>query len=198
MWRPRATMGKSYTGTLRLACHGRSCTRTTRQSGVWRRSPWRTARHWQRRWTVKLWQPGSHRLLATLAGHTSGVWSIALSGDNQLLASSSLDGTVNVWDVETGILRQTLRRARRYERLDITGLTGITEAQRAAWSAWAPPSAAYSGALAGQLGRRSSPPLVMLRVTLRTRRRPMLGSMPLARPATPCPGWPRREREETL
>jgi WD40 repeat protein len=60
------------------------------------------------------------------------VWGLALSADGQLLASGSFDGTVKLWDPNTGTNLRTLRAERRYERMDITGLTGITDAQRTA------------------------------------------------------------------
>ena len=82
--------------------------------------------------TVRLWEAGSGRPLATLQGHTSGVRALALSGDGRLLASGSEDGTVKLWAAGSGACLRTLRSDRRYERLDITGLTGVTEAQHAA------------------------------------------------------------------
>jgi WD40 repeat protein len=64
--------------------------------------------------------------------HTSGVWGVALTADAQLVACGSFDGTVRLWEANTGTSLRILRPERRYEHLDITGLTGITAAQRAA------------------------------------------------------------------
>ena len=74
-------------------------------------------------------RPGG-RLLATLEGHTGGVWGVVLSADGRLLASGSFDGTVRLWEASSGAHLHTLRSDRRYERVDITGLTGVTAAQR--------------------------------------------------------------------
>jgi WD40 repeat protein len=47
-----------------------------------------------------------------------------------VLASSSADGTIKLWQVETGQCVKTLRIDRPYEGMNITELTGITDAQR--------------------------------------------------------------------
>ncbi len=56
---------------------------------------------------------------------------MALSADGRLVASGSLDGTVRLWESQSGASLRTLRAERRYERMDISGLTGITQAQHA-------------------------------------------------------------------
>jgi WD40 repeat protein len=82
--------------------------------------------------TVRLWGASTGEPIATLQGHTGGVWGLALSADCHLLASGSEDGTVRLWDASGFTCLQVLRSARRYESVDITGLSGITAAQRAA------------------------------------------------------------------
>ena len=52
--------------------------------------------------------------------------------DGQILASGGREGTVKIWETNSGVCLRTLRPDRRYERVDITGLTGINEAQRQA------------------------------------------------------------------
>ena len=47
--------------------------------------------------------------IATLSGHTDGIFSVALSPDGTTLASSSVDGTVKLWDVATKTNTATLR-----------------------------------------------------------------------------------------
>ncbi|MEM7132055.1 MAG: hypothetical protein AAF702_37445 [Chloroflexota bacterium] len=49
-----------------------------------------------------------------------------------MLASSSEDETIRIWDVHHGACLHTLRADRPYERMNISGVTGITESQRAA------------------------------------------------------------------
>lgn len=73
--------------------------------------------------------------MTTFARGGGQVWSVAFSHDNRLLASGDDDGTLVVWDVETGACRQVLRSDRPYERMNIHGLRGVTEAQRASLKA---------------------------------------------------------------
>jgi len=68
--------------------------------------------------------------IARLTGHDGPVHNVAVSPDDSLIASSGQDGTVMLWDSESGAHRATLRSDRRYERMDITGLTGLSEVQK--------------------------------------------------------------------
>ena len=74
--------------------------------------------------TVKLWDVAARRLIARLTGHDGSVNDVALNPEGSLIASSGQDGTVMLWDPESGAHLATLRRDRRYERMDISGLTG--------------------------------------------------------------------------
>ena len=49
--------------------------------------------------TVKVWEVGSWREVATLRGHQDCVSSVSFSPDGNFLASGSLDTTVKVWEV---------------------------------------------------------------------------------------------------
>ena len=51
--------------------------------------------------TVRLWNPDTGDLQATLRGHRSSVLSVAFNPVNDQLASASLDGTVRLWNSAT-------------------------------------------------------------------------------------------------
>src|SRR5579885_3496598 len=48
---------------------------------------------------VKLWDAGSGKLLASLAGHDDAIAGLAFSPDGKTLASASYDNTLKLWNV---------------------------------------------------------------------------------------------------
>jgi WD40 repeat protein len=48
-------------------------------------------------------------LLRTLKGHSGAIWSVAISPNDQLLASGSQDTTLKIWNLHTGELLHTLK-----------------------------------------------------------------------------------------
>ena len=49
---------------------------------------------------VRLWDPGTGRLLGTLAGHGNWVMHVSYAPDGKHLASGSSDRTVRLWSLE--------------------------------------------------------------------------------------------------
>ena len=63
--------------------------------------------------------------------HEGTVQALKVNPDGSTLASCGEDGTIMLWNVQSGEHRRTLRRDRPYERLNITGIQGLTQAQLA-------------------------------------------------------------------
>ena len=70
-------------------------------------------------------------ILKSLHGHASGLTSLIASPDGETIASSSADGTIRLWNLNTGTCRAILEPPRPYAGMNISGATGITPAQRA-------------------------------------------------------------------
>jgi WD40 repeat protein len=59
--------------------------------------------------TIKIWDVTTGKVLNTLKGHESSVWSVEFSPDGKKLASGSEDKTIKIWDVTTGKVLNTLK-----------------------------------------------------------------------------------------
>jgi WD40 repeat protein len=56
---------------------------------------------------------------------------VTFSPHDNLLASCSDDGTIKLWNIQTGDCLKTLYGERPYERMNIAAIQGLTEAQKA-------------------------------------------------------------------
>lgn len=59
---------------------------------------------------IHLWCLVTYRILISLRGHGNTVWQVCYSPDNRLLASASADGTIRLWEVDTGFPLSVLPR----------------------------------------------------------------------------------------
>lgn len=64
---------------------------------------------------VKIWSLATGDLLFTLRGHVGNITDLAVNSSNTLLASSSDDKTVRVWELSTGAPVAVLLGHSRYE-----------------------------------------------------------------------------------
>ena len=71
-------------------------------------------------------------MLHTLHGHSRTIYGLDWSPSEAILASSSWDGTIRLWDADTGACVQTLAPPGPYAGMNITGATGMSDTQRAA------------------------------------------------------------------
>lgn len=60
---------------------------------------------------ISLWCLATHQLLIALRGHADTIWCLSYSPDDTLLASASADGTVRLWEVNTGLPVMILPRS---------------------------------------------------------------------------------------
>ena len=57
---------------------------------------------------INIWNTNTWQLEVSLKGHTGGVYSVAWSPNGSQLASASGDGTIRIWDVDTGSTKATI------------------------------------------------------------------------------------------
>ncbi len=89
--------------------------------------------------TIRIWNLTTNECTSVLSQHEHWVWSLSQVLDNDtdetFLLSSSQDATINVWSLQDGTHRKTLRCRLPYEKSIITDTTGLTEAQKMTWQA---------------------------------------------------------------
>ncbi len=84
---------------------------------------------------IFLWHnnpPDPNLQITRLEGHTSRVWSVALSADERLIASGDEEGTTMISDAQTGKVLRIISLDRPYERMKISRVTGLNAAERTA------------------------------------------------------------------
>src|SRR6185312_5424828 len=57
---------------------------------------------------IIVYDRNEHKIISRLMGHTAGVISLALTDDESLLFSGSVDSSIRIWDVGRGTCLQTL------------------------------------------------------------------------------------------
>ncbi len=62
--------------------------------------------------TIKLFDPAVGRNLATIIGHTGAIIGVNFSADGKLLATTSLDSTIKIWDVSAAAITGRVELAR--------------------------------------------------------------------------------------
>ncbi len=63
--------------------------------------------------TIRLWDVSQGTCLHTLCGHEKWIESIALSGNNEVLATGARDKTIRLWSLEDGTIQRIFRGSRR-------------------------------------------------------------------------------------
>ena len=75
---------------------------------------------------------GTGTVTHTLRGHSGMIYGLDWSLSEPILASSAWDGTIRLWNVESGACVEILQPPGPYAGMNIAGATGISDAQRAA------------------------------------------------------------------
>jgi WD40 repeat protein len=81
-------------------------------------------------YTIRVWDVASQECRAVWQAHSYRIVSLKYYTNRAILASASLDGTIKLWDIQTGTCTRTIHYPGPYDGMNITGTTGLTDAQR--------------------------------------------------------------------
>jgi WD40 repeat protein len=81
--------------------------------------------------TILVHDAATGEVRQTLAGHLAEATSTDVSPTDDVIASSSVDGSVRLWDMKTGVCMAELEPPGPYAGMKIAGASGLTSAQRA-------------------------------------------------------------------
>jgi len=85
----------------------RECTFTETFDAILAVAISRTGQYWaagSRRGEVRVWREAGQTLHLAWQAHTDMIWTVAFSPDERTLACGSLDGTLKLWDIASGVL----------------------------------------------------------------------------------------------
>lgn len=89
LYNPVFTDVRGATWAVAISCSGQQWAAGSRSGGV------------------RVWSEGGRRLSLAWQAHTDNIYTLAFSPDEHLLATGSWDGTVKLWDLQSGTLRWT-------------------------------------------------------------------------------------------
>jgi WD40 repeat protein len=72
--------------------------------------------------SIVLWSIRTGAKVQTLSGHADDINAIALSQDGRILASASMDNTIRLWNVESGIVAHIINESARLLALSPDGM----------------------------------------------------------------------------
>lgn len=80
--------------------------------------------------TVQLWDVDTGQCLKVLSVHGERVHALGFDPKGELLVSGARDGSVRIWNIQTGDSLKTIYITRPYEGMNITGVAGLSEGQK--------------------------------------------------------------------
>jgi WD40 repeat protein len=63
--------------------------------------------------SIKLWEVATGKKLATLVGHSKGIYSLTFAPDGKTLVAADFNGSMKLWDLNQGTVKATLEKVKR-------------------------------------------------------------------------------------